>query len=98
MGQDHGEACHCQTQAHERPGLDISVFDNDFDWHLDSVDFVYKGDSQEIDIPVEGYSNVELSFESSEEHKDREKLEGDSFQKQQVQLASKLVFHPWQKM
>ena len=60
-------------------GSDISVFDNDFDWHLDSVDFVYKGDSPEIDIPVEGYSDVELSFESSEEHGDREKLDGDSF-------------------
>ena len=79
LGQDHGEACHSQTQAHERPGLDNSVSDNDFDWHLDSVDFVYKGDSQEIDIPVGGYSDVELSFESSEEHEDRKKLESDSF-------------------
>ena len=79
LGQDHGEACHSQTQAHERPGLNISVFDNDFEWHLYSVDFVYKGDSQEIGIPVDGYSDVELSFKSSEEHEDREKLEGDSF-------------------
>ena len=78
LGQDHGEACHSQTQPHEWPGLDISVFDDDFDGHLDSVDFVYKGDSQETDIPVEGYSDVELSFESSEEHGDREALEGDS--------------------
>ena len=47
--------------------------------HLDSVDFVYKGYSQEIDIPVEGDSDLELSFESSEDHEDREKLEGVSF-------------------
>ena len=53
LGQDHGEACHSQTQAHERPRLDISVFDNDFDWHSGSVDVVYKVDSQETDIPVE---------------------------------------------
>ena len=47
--------------------------------HLDSVHFVYKGDSQETDIPVKGYSDVELSFESSEKHEDRKKLKGDSF-------------------
>ena len=77
--RDHGEACHSQTQAHERPSLAISAFDHDLDLHLNSVDIVYKGYGQEIDIPVEGYSDLELSFESSEDHKDREKLEGDSF-------------------
>ena len=78
-GQDHGEACHSQTQAHERPRLTISVFDHDADLHLDSVDFVYKGYGQEIDIPAEGYSDLELSSKSSEDHEDREKLEGASF-------------------
>ena len=33
LGQDHGEACHSQTQAHERPELDISVFDIESDGH-----------------------------------------------------------------
>ena len=47
--------------------------------HLDSVDFVYKGYGQEIDILVDGYSDLELSFESSEDHEDRDKPEGDSF-------------------
>ena len=78
-GQDHGKACHSQTQAHERPRLDITVFDHYFNLYLDSVNFVYKGYSQEIDIPVEGYSDLELRFESSEDHEDREKLEGNSF-------------------
>ena len=83
----------------KRPGLDISAFDYDLDLRLDSVDFVYKGYGQEIDVPVEGYTDSELSFESSEDHEARDKLEGDTptaFQKQQVRLASKLVFHLWQ--